>query len=663
MNKLISIIAIILLIVIILPGCFFPPSAPLSVTLTTPQNNSSLDTLTPNFSWNASAPADMYNLQVATDFNFQETVVNEGDLNQPFYSTPSGVLNHGQTYYWRVNAVKQGQVSDWSMIWSFQTGGAATASITVEATLDGQPWSGKIDFTITGANSYSNSTVPTSFNSVSTGSYTINYMSGGPSGASLSNISPSSHQNISSGESIKFTFNFNKQSAGVIQVNATLNGSPWSGTIDYTINGPVTDSNNGVPYSFSNMPQGNYTLVYNYGGPSEAQLASITPNPSQYLQSSNNIVFTLNFSAKSTSDIIVNAVVDGAQWSGKVNYTLRGPYSDSHISVPYQFNDLPTGNYTLTYNFGGPSGAVLSSISPSPSQHLAEGSTITFTMFFSSQNSATINVNATLDGKAWSGPVNFTVTGLFTDSGTNVPVSSPGIPPGNYTLTYNHGGPDGAVLASITPAPAQNLPPNGSITFTLNFHKRQSAGTILVNATLDGKPWAINIGSGTIHYTLSGPKTDSSNTVPDSFSDMPAGQYTLSFNSGGPAGSHLINISPGPSQTMHPGETISFTMNFAAQPRGSVTVRAEIDGKEWSGPMIYVVSGPYVESGSNVPHNHGNAPEGVYTIQYRSGGPPQSQLEGIVPSSEQHLQAGGNITFTLQFRFQSGVLPENGLLK
>jgi hypothetical protein len=64
-----------------------------------------------------------------------------------------------------------------------------------------------------------------------------------------------------------------------------------------------------------------------------------------------------------------------------------------------------------------------------------------------------------------------------------------------------------------------------------------------------------------------------------------------------------------------------------------------------------------------VPHNHGNAPEGVYTIQYRSGGPPQSQLEGIVPSSEQHLQAGGNITFTLQFRFISGVLPENGLLK
>ena len=255
--------AVILLIAIILPGCFFPPATQLSVTLTTPQNNSSLDTLTPNFSWNASSPADMYNLQVATDFNFQKTVVDESGLDQPFYSTPSGVLNHGQTYYWRVNAIKQGQVSDWSMIWSFQTGGAATASITVEGTLDGQPWSGKIDYTITGANSYSNSTVPTTFNSVSTGSYTISYKSGGPSGASLSNISPAPNQNISSGESVIFTFNFHKQAAGIIQINVTLNGSPWTGKIDYTINGPVTDSNNNVPYSFSNMPQGDYTLVYN----------------------------------------------------------------------------------------------------------------------------------------------------------------------------------------------------------------------------------------------------------------------------------------------------------------------------------------------------------------------------------------------------------------
>jgi hypothetical protein len=663
MKKSLSIVTIALLIIITFAGCIIPPITPITVTLATPEDNSQLDTLKPNFSWNSSTPADVYNLQVATDSNFQNLVVDEGGLAQPFYATPSDVLEHGYTYYWRVNAVKGGQASNWSNAWTFQTTGAAKASITVNATLDGSPWSGTVYFSISGANSYSNNSVPTSFDDVSTGSYTITYSSGGPEGASLSNISPSSTQSVGTGNSITFTLNFNKHSAGVIQVNATIDGVPWSGNIDFTINGPMTDSFNNVPYSFTNMPAGNYTLTYNYGGPAGAVLYSITPTPTQFLQSSNSITYTLNFNAQSTSSVVVNATVDGAPWSGKVNFTLRGPFSDSNSSVPYQFNNLPVGSYTLTYNFGGPAGAVLSSITPQPSQYLSKGNTITFSMNFSSQNSSTINIDATLDGESWSGPANFTVSGPFTDSGTIVPSNSSAVPPGNYTFTYNYGGPDGAVLARISPAPYQSLPANATITFTMNFQKRQSTGTIAVNATLDGKPWEVNAGSGTVSYTLSGPKFDSSNRVPDTFPNMPSGRYSLSYNSGGPIGGRLVSITPGPTQNLETGGSLVFTMNFAAQSRGSITVNATLNGEPWSGPVIYLVNGPYVESGSNVPHMHSNAPAGMYTIEYRSGGPPEARLEGITPSSQQSLQAGGDITFTLDFRFIPGPTPENGLLK
>jgi hypothetical protein len=185
----------------------------------------------------------------------------------------------------------------------------------------------------------------------------------------------------------------------------------------------------------------------------------------------------------------------------------------------------------------------------------------------------------------------------------------------------------------------------------------------MVNATLDGKPWQVSVGSGSIRYSVAGPKTDASDTIPAIFPNMPAGNYALSYNSGGPIGGQLVSISPGPSQALQPGGSISFTLNFAAKPGGSVAVNALLNGEEWSGPVGYALNGPYVESGTNVPHVHSDAPDGVYMLEYRSGGPPQSKFEGITPSQQQRLNAGGNISFTLNFSFIPGPKPENGLLK
>jgi len=140
------------------------------------------------------------------------------------------------------------------------------------------------------------------------------------------------------------------------------------------------------------------------------------------------------------------------------------------------------------------------------------------------------------------------------------------------------------------------------------------------------------------------------------FSSMPAGMYTLNYNSGGPIGATLTGISPAPTQNLAAGGSIEYTLQFTGQPKGYVTVQATLDGQSWSGSVGYVLQGPYVESGSSVPRDFANAPQGNYSVQYSAGGPPQSSFIGV-SSPSQTLPAGGSITFTLMFHFEGGVEP------
>jgi len=93
------------------------------------------------------------------------------------------------------------------------------------------------------------------------------------------------------------------------------------------------------------------------------------------------ITFTLNFTSEVRGTVTVEATANGASWEGGVSYTLAGPYTDSHGSVPYTFDNCPSGHYTLNYNSGGPEGMVLYQIRP-PAQNLDAGGAITFTMDF-----------------------------------------------------------------------------------------------------------------------------------------------------------------------------------------------------------------------------------------------------------------------------------------
>ncbi len=339
--------------------------------------------------------------------------------------------------------------------------------ITVNATLDGVPWSGEVSYTIQGPTTESGSSAPQGFSECPVGTYTITYISGGPQGALLGGISPAATEELSTGEAATLTLAF--VSIGEIMVSATLDGEPWSGEVSYTIQGPKTESGSSVPQGFSERPVGTYTITYISGGPQGALLGGISPAATEELSTGEAATLTLAF--VSIGEIMVSATLDGEPWFGHVNYIIEGPRTESGFSAPQGFSECPIGTYTITYISGGPQGALLSGISPAATEELSAGEAATLTLAFIYNGE--ITVNATLDSEPWSGEASYTIQGPTTESGSSVPQSFT-VPKGTYTITHNSGGPQYEIprfilLSDISPSNTEEISPGESATFTLVF--------------------------------------------------------------------------------------------------------------------------------------------------------------------------------------------------
>jgi len=86
----------------------------------------------------------------------------------------------------------------------------------------------------------------------------------------------------------------------------------------------------------------------------------------------------------------------------------------------------------------------------------------------------TIDVKATLDGSAWTGAVQYTLTGPGAVAptiinGASVAATHSNVNCGNWTCAYVSGGPAGASFVNITPSATQSVSAGSTITFTLNF--------------------------------------------------------------------------------------------------------------------------------------------------------------------------------------------------
>lgn len=186
-----------------------------------------------------------------------------------------------------------------------------------------------------------------------------------------------------------------------------------------------------------------------------------------------------------TSTLIeIQASFDGAPWSGTLNYLLSGPGGTSGTTVPAELHDVPSGGYTLFYQSGGPPGAVFSGITPASFQNLPDGGAISFTLNFNTPG--TIEVSAILDGVPWEGIVAYGSVGPTTKTGLTVPGILEGLAPGSYSLGGIAGGPDHAVLTGVSPSGTQTLGPGGTVEFVLNFNSTDALQTTLFS--LAGTP-------------------------------------------------------------------------------------------------------------------------------------------------------------------------------
>lgn len=93
-----------------------PPAAP---TLGTPTNGATDQSTSPRLTWNASAGAESYRIQLSTSPSFTAMTIDTAGITR--LEAVVGPLAVSTQYYWRVLAVNDGGASDWSEVRSFRT--------------------------------------------------------------------------------------------------------------------------------------------------------------------------------------------------------------------------------------------------------------------------------------------------------------------------------------------------------------------------------------------------------------------------------------------------------------------------------------------------------------------------------------------------------------
>jgi hypothetical protein len=132
-----------------------PPAAP---TLSFPASGSTINDLTPSFSWSSVADADEYEIRIDTDDAFPSPVVSTDGITTTTHTIISSLADLN-TYYWQVRAIDgAGNEGPWSSVFSFYVNSAIPNAPTLTSPINGAEvdnnkpllsWS-----TVSGATSY-----------------------------------------------------------------------------------------------------------------------------------------------------------------------------------------------------------------------------------------------------------------------------------------------------------------------------------------------------------------------------------------------------------------------------------------------------------------------------------------------------------------------------
>lgn len=96
------------------------PPIPVAPALVSPADQASGLALTPALSWSSSPGAERYRVQVATLVTFAGPVL-DVETTETQVNVPSGSLQAGTRYFWRVRAINAGGLSGWSATRAFET--------------------------------------------------------------------------------------------------------------------------------------------------------------------------------------------------------------------------------------------------------------------------------------------------------------------------------------------------------------------------------------------------------------------------------------------------------------------------------------------------------------------------------------------------------------
>ncbi|MBE2188934.1 MAG: hypothetical protein IAE98_05645, partial [Candidatus Kapabacteria bacterium] len=89
--------------------------------LTSPSNNATGITINANSQWNSATGASNYDLEIATDVNFNNIVKSINSLVATSYSLTNIPADYGSQYFWRLRSKSATQTSDWSSTFNFTT--------------------------------------------------------------------------------------------------------------------------------------------------------------------------------------------------------------------------------------------------------------------------------------------------------------------------------------------------------------------------------------------------------------------------------------------------------------------------------------------------------------------------------------------------------------
>ena len=577
-------------------------------------------------------------------------------------------------------------------------------SITVQATYNGQPWSGSLSYPIVFQNysSMNETTVPQTVSDVPVGTYYIPAydLSGGPPADGPPTITASPSPTIQTGQwTITFTIAFTKKtpssttttvSASLSQVSAgtsvalsakviSTSGAP-TGTVTFYDSGNAIGSalvnNAGIAtYTTSSLPVGSNSITANYGGDVNFSGSISTPVTVAVTSVSPVIAVT-----PSTGTIGVTSFSkSGAGFTPNGTITQRVTYPNNEVdtvsravgsSGTYGYSIIyskQTGTYyqTDTDNTSGLSSKAISwivspvvtndfSLTASPvSQSVSQGSSVGYNIVTATTSGSAQNI--VLSASNIPSGLTATFNPITVSSGVQSALTitaSSSTATGTYTITIIGTGASVTHTYQVSVTVAQAVTgPAVTLTPSIVRFNSQAVGSVSTPQTV----MLMNSGSGQLKVSnitlLAGSDyvlTLPSPTPPSILNALVPYNFQVAFEpttTGSRPGEILVyDNAPGSPHIV----SLTGTGTSPQPSAGTINVNATLNGTALPSSYYYgySLSGPTPSSGGGA-YSYSVSP-GSYTIAF-SGNPSYFTLSSVTPSTTQSVAAGGSITYTMNF--------------